>query len=88
MSLSKSNSENSTNAEDKPRREREIGTLIQQIRDLADKLAIDDSSRGDLKIPTRALRELRYAFKVFLPYRSQHKVTMFGSARTLPDTPA
>ncbi|PHR94536.1 MAG: cytochrome D ubiquinol oxidase subunit II [Blastopirellula sp.] len=88
MSLSESNSANPTNTDKNPRREREIGSLIQQIRDLADKLAIDDSSRGDLKILTRTLRELRYAFKVFSPYRSQHKVTMFGSARTLPDAPA
>jgi uncharacterized protein (TIGR00730 family) len=34
------------------------------------------------------MRELRYAFKVFSPYRSRHKVTIFGSARTLPDAPA
>jgi hypothetical protein len=31
---------------------------------------------------------LRYAFKVFSPYRSRRKVTVFGSARTLPEDPA
>src|SRR4029078_3212176 len=33
-------------------------------------------------------RELRYAFKVFSPYRRKRKVTVFGSARTQPDEPA
>jgi uncharacterized protein (TIGR00730 family) len=41
-----------------------------------------------LKILSRALRELRYAFKVFSPYRDRLKVTIFGSARTPPDHPA
>ena len=61
--------------------------LIDQIRESADKLAKDRTSRGDLKILSRTLRELRYAFKVFTPYRDHRKVTMFGSARTLPDQP-
>ncbi|MGH9281572.1 MAG: LOG family protein [Acidimicrobiales bacterium] len=51
-------------------------------------LAGDDVERLDLKITNAALRELRGAFGVFAPYRSVHKATMFGSARTLPDDPA
>jgi uncharacterized protein (TIGR00730 family) len=62
--------------------------LIEQIKQSADKLAIDRTSRGDLKILSRALRELRYAFKVFTPYRGRRKVTVFGSARTRPDEAA
>lgn len=54
------------------------------IKESADKLAADRTSRGDLKILSRALRELRWAFKVFAPYRSRRKVTVFGSARTRP----
>lgn len=50
-------------------------------------LATDDVERLDLKITNAALRELRGAFKVFAPYRHVRKVTMFGSARTLPDDP-
>ncbi len=65
-----------------------IVDLIQQIKESADKLVVDQTSRGDLKILSRTLRELRYAFKVFTPYRSQRKVTVFGSARTRPDEPA
>ncbi len=62
-----------------------IVDLIDQIKESADKLAVDHTSRGDLKIISRTLRELRYAFKVFTPYRSRRKVTVFGSARTRPD---
>jgi uncharacterized protein (TIGR00730 family) len=57
-------------------------TLIDEIKETADKLARDGATRGDLKILSRALKELRYAFKVFTPYRRQRKVTVFGSART------
>ncbi len=66
-------------------RKRYVADLIETIRSSADRLAEDQTSRGDLKILSRTLRELRYAFKVFGPYRHAHKVAVFGSART-PDT--
>jgi uncharacterized protein (TIGR00730 family) len=50
-------------------------------------LAGDDADRLDLKITNAALREMRNAFHAFLPYKDQPKVTMFGSARTLPTDP-
>ena len=59
--------------------------LIAEIKATADKLERDSATRGDLKILARALKELRYAFKVFTPYRRQRKVTVFGSARMPPD---
>ena len=61
--------------------------LIANIKASADKLAVDQTTRGDLKILSRAIRELRYAFKVFKPYRDRKKVTVFGSARTDPEHP-
>jgi len=61
--------------------------LIEEIKATADRLAADKATRGDLKILSRALRELRYAFKVFTPYRRDRKVTVFGSARTQPEDP-
>jgi len=64
-----------------------ISDLIEQIKESADKLADDQTSRGDLKLLSRTLRELRYAFKVFTPYRSRRKVTVFGSARIKPEAP-
>jgi uncharacterized protein (TIGR00730 family) len=42
----------------------------------------------DLKIADSALSEMAEAFRVFRPYRTRRKVTLFGSARTLPDQPA
>lgn len=64
------------------------GDLIDQIVESAEKLRRDQTSRGDLKILSRAIKELRYAFKVFSPYRDGRKVTVFGSARTEPFEPA
>ncbi len=52
------------------------------------KLHEDGASTGDLKITNTALKELRYAYKVFAPYRNTPKVTVFGSARTAPDSDA
>jgi uncharacterized protein (TIGR00730 family) len=65
-----------------------IADLIARIRESADKLHADQIDRGDLKILSRTLRELRYAFKVFGQYRGRRKATVFGSARTRPDEPA
>lgn len=61
--------------------------IVNEIKGVADKLVRDQTTRGDLKIILRALKELRYAFKVFKPFRLRRKVTMFGSARTAPDQP-
>lgn len=51
------------------------------------RLARDNASRGDLKIANAALKEMRYAFAVFEPYRSARKAAIFGSARTRRDDP-
>lgn len=61
--------------------------LYEVLRDTIQRLEADATARGDLKILSRTLRELRYAFKVFRPYRRRRKVTIFGSARTAPDHP-
>lgn len=63
------------------------GDLLDMMRRTIDQLEKDASSRGDLKILNRTLRELRYAMKVFQPYRRRRKITLFGSARTKPDDP-
>src|SRR5436853_3781678 len=62
--------------------------LVQQIKETADKLIRDQATRGDVKLLNTALKELRYAFKVFAPYRQRRKVTVFGSARLGADHPA
>ncbi|QDV61642.1 LOG family protein [Crateriforma conspicua] len=61
--------------------------LLRVMRHTIDRLDHDKTARGDLKLLSRTLRELRYAFKVFRPFRRRRKVTIFGSARTKPDHP-
>lgn len=51
------------------------------------RLSADGVDRGDLKILNTALKELRYAFKIFAPYAETPKVSIFGSARTPEDHP-
>jgi len=48
------------------------------------KLLKDVENSGDVRVIQTALRELRFAFKLFAPYAHVRKVTMFGSARTQP----
>ena len=62
--------------------------LIQQIKETADKLLRDHANRGDIKLLSTALKELRYAFKILAPFRHHRKVTVFGSARIKSDHPA
>src|SRR5881398_43753 len=64
-----------------------IEQLVQQLKETADKLIRDQANRGDVKLLSTALKELRYSFKVFSPYRHRRKVTVFGSAR-LPSSNA
>jgi len=51
------------------------------------RMAGDDVDRLNLKITNAALKEMRQAFRVFKPFRDVPKITIFGSARTLPDDP-
>ncbi|MEY2430492.1 MAG: hypothetical protein QOC92_217 [Acidimicrobiaceae bacterium] len=52
------------------------------------RLASDNADRLDLKITSATLKEMRAAFRAFAPYRDVPKVTIFGSARTLPTDPS
>ena len=61
--------------------------LVQDIIESALKLLTDVEYRGDVRVIQIALRELRYAFKLFAPYKETRKVTIFGSARTHPSKP-
>jgi uncharacterized protein (TIGR00730 family) len=65
-----------------------IADLVRRLRNAADQLPIDRTAHEDLKILSQTLRELRRAFSIFAPYRSQRKVTVFGSARTPHDAPS
>ena len=77
---------------------RRIDALLEQLRVPAStwrlygemltavlKMLEDGAGVADLKITAAALKEMRYGFKVFAPYRHVRKVTVFGSARTSAD---
>ena len=58
--------------------------LVADIIENGLKILTDVEARGDVRVIQTAVRELRYAFKLFAPHAAVHKVTMFGSARTPP----
>jgi uncharacterized protein (TIGR00730 family) len=61
--------------------ENEVADIIEN----ALKLLADVKETGDVRVIQTALRELRYAFRLFAPYAHIRKVTIFGSARTQSD---
>lgn len=60
--------------------------LVADLVEQSLKLLHDVEDRGDVKVIQTAVRELRYAYKLFAPYAGKRKVTIFGSARTAPDS--
>jgi uncharacterized protein (TIGR00730 family) len=60
---------------------------VADIIENALKLLQDLQDSGDVRVIQTALRELRFAFKMFAPYAQVRKVTIFGSARTQPARP-
>lgn len=60
-----------------------IRSLIVTALDMDDA----DVDRRELKIASQALAEILHSWEVFAPYNDRAKVTVFGSARTKPETP-
>ncbi|MCK9614436.1 MAG: TIGR00730 family Rossman fold protein [Candidatus Omnitrophica bacterium] len=60
--------------------------LLREIFTTVVKLGKESSDKGDLKLVNNALKELRYSFKIFSPYRNVKKVVVFGSARSKKDS--
>src|SRR6266850_5312264 len=58
---------------------------VADIIENALKIMTDVKDSGDVRVIQTALRELRYAFRLFAPYSEKRKVTIFGSARTKSD---
>lgn len=56
--------------------------LLNEIFTTVVKLGQESGDKGDLKLVNNALKELRYSFKIFSPYRNVKKVVIFGSARS------
>ncbi len=63
------------------------GKLVREMLHTSLKLVADEADTGELKLMNRSLKELRYALKVFRPYRNVRKISVFGSARTPEDHP-
>lgn len=61
--------------------------IVEDIVVNALKMLTDVKERGDARVIQTALRELRYAFRLFSPYSLTRKVAIFGSSRTDPDQP-
>lgn len=56
--------------------------LVRDLLMTSSKLIPDGRHTGELKLITTAVKEMRYAYRVFARYEKPHKVTIFGSART------
>lgn len=63
------------------------GDLASQMIYTSLKLLKDRMDRGQLKLMTRAFKEMRYAYHIFNTYRSKRSVSIFGSARTAESHP-
>lgn len=63
------------------------GKSIRELMHTGVKLIGDRANLGEVKLISRALKELRYALKVFRPYDDVPKISVFGSARTPEDHP-
>jgi len=61
---------------------KETEHLLKEILITAVKLGRESSDKGDLKLVNNTLKELRYSFRIFSPYRNAKKVIIFGSARS------
>jgi uncharacterized protein (TIGR00730 family) len=64
----------------------ETENLLNEILTSVVKLGLESKDTGDLKLVNSALKELRYSFKAFSPYRNRKKVVIFGSARSNPES--
>lgn len=61
-------------------------TEVADIIENALKLLTDVKDKGDVRVIQTAVRELRYGFRIFSPYHDKRKVSIFGSARTKPES--
>lgn len=55
--------------------------LLTEMASSVYRLGHERAATGDIKLLNASLKELRYAFKIFRPYRHIRKVATFGSAR-------
>ena len=61
--------------------------LLQEMITTCLRLVRDEADRGEMKLVNAALKEFAYSFSVFKKWRGHRKVSIFGSARTVPGDP-
>lgn len=61
--------------------------LITQQLQTSLKLLAESQDLGQLKLITRALKEMRYAYRIFHQFEGGRRISIFGSARTPEDHP-
>ncbi len=61
--------------------------IFTEIFKVVVRLAQDSPGTLNLKIVATVLKELRFSFRLFYPFRTMPKITMFGSARVPSGTP-
>lgn len=63
------------------------GNLVTQLIQTSLRLMSEKHDSGQLKLMTRALKEMRYAYRIFNRYPNVRRISIFGSARTPEDHP-
>lgn len=66
--------------------ERALG-MVETMIATALRLSRDGADLGELKLVSSSLKELRYAYRTFRPWKDAPKLSIFGSARTPEDHP-
>jgi len=61
--------------------------LVREMIISALKSGQEGNDRAHMKLMNTTMKEMRFTGKVFSPYRTDRKVTVFGSARTKPEEP-
>jgi uncharacterized protein (TIGR00730 family) len=64
-----------------------LNELVTQLIQTSLKLLVENHDAGQMKLITRALKEMRYAYRIFNQYKSSRVISIFGSARTPEDHP-
>jgi uncharacterized protein (TIGR00730 family) len=63
------------------------GELVSQMILTSLKLLNEEHDTGQIKLMTRALKEMRYAYRIFNKYKDSRCISIFGSARTPENHP-
>jgi uncharacterized protein (TIGR00730 family) len=62
------------------------GSWIRRCLEVLVRMSAEEIDRLDWKILTHAIEDMERGFQAFYPYRHTRKITIFGSARTSPDS--